>query len=71
MADITLALNQEVSSQPTFLAYLFTLIRLIHPSLELRGLVLLPLALQYLEPGVEMPLNDNDEVALIPPISGG
>ena len=71
MADITLALNQEVSSQSTFLAYLFTLIRLIHFSLELRGLVLLPLALQYLEPGVEMPLNDNDEVALIPPISGG
>ena len=71
MADITLALNQEVSSQPTFLAYLFTLMRLIHPSLELRGLVLLPPALQYLEPGVEMPLNDNDEVALIPPISGG
>lgn len=43
-----------------------------HPSLaEIRSTTVFALNQEYLEPGTDASLRDGDEVALIPPISGG
>jgi len=59
-------------SSPTSHEELFSEVSSVVPSLEaLRGGVALALNQAYVDEGAPLTLNEGDELALIPPISGG